>query len=84
MAERAESYYPSTVKEHFKVFYFKTIDVVRDALKERFHQVLYLFLYLAEQLVIKSINGKSYQKEYDYFMSVYPGDVGQQHYSVTR
>lgn len=82
MAERAEPYYPSTVKEHFKVFCFKTIDVVRDALKERFHQVLYLFLYNAEQLVIKSMNGESYQKEYYYFMSVYPDDVGQQNYSV--
>ena len=41
---RSEAYNPSAVKEHFKVTYFEIIDAVHDGLKERFDQILYLFL----------------------------------------
>ena len=37
---RLEAYYPSAVKEHFKVTYFEIIDAVHDGLKEGFNQVL--------------------------------------------
>ena len=37
---RSEAYYPSAVKENFKVTYFEIIDAVHDGLKERFKQVL--------------------------------------------
>ena len=33
-----DSYYPTTVKEHFKAIYFETIDAVHNALKEKFEQ----------------------------------------------
>ena len=33
-----EPYYPTTVKEHFKVIYFETINAVYNALKEKFEQ----------------------------------------------
>ena len=44
MADRDEPCYPSMIKEQFKVFYFKTIDVDHDALKGGFDQVLYIFI----------------------------------------
>ena len=70
-----EPYYPTTVKEQFKGIYFETIDAVRYAPKERFEQPSFIIFSNAEQLLLKSINGESYQKEYEDFVSVYADDV---------
>ena len=70
-----EPYYPTTVKEHFKAIYFETIDAVHNALKERFEQPSFIIFSNVEQLLLKSINGESYQNEYDDFMLVYADDV---------
>ena len=70
-----EQYYPITVKEHFKAIYFETIDAAHNALKERFEQPSFIIFSNAEQLLLKSINGESYQKKYDDFVSVYADDV---------
>ena len=37
-SDAVDSYYPTTVKEHFKAIYFETIDAVHNALKEKFEQ----------------------------------------------
>ena len=70
-----EPYYPTTVKKSFKTIYFETIDAVLNALKERFEQPSFIIFSNAEQLLMKSINGESYQKEYDDFVSVYADDI---------
>ena len=46
-----------------------------NALKERFEQPSFIFFSNVAQLLLKSINGESYQKEYDNFVSVYEDDV---------
>ena len=74
-SDAVEPYYPTTVKEHFKAIYFETIDAVHKALKERFEQPSFIIFSNVEQLLLKSINGESYQKEYDDFVSVYANDV---------
>ena len=55
--------------------YFETIDAVHNALKERFEQPNFIFFSNVEQLLLKSINGENYQKEYDDFELVYADDV---------
>ena len=40
---RSKAYYPSAVREHFKVTYFKIIDAVHNGLKEKLDQVLEFF-----------------------------------------
>ena len=44
-------------------------------LKERFGQPSFIIFSNVEQLLLKSVNGKSYQKEYDDFVSVYADDI---------
>ena len=55
--------------------YFETIDAVHNALKKRFEQPNFIFFSNVEQLLLKSINGENYQKEYDDFELVYADDV---------
>ena len=74
-SDAVQPYYPTTVKEHFKAIYFEAIDAVHKALKERFGQPSFIIFSNVEQLLLKSINGKIYQKEYDNFVSVYADDV---------
>ena len=74
-SDAVEPYYPTTVKKNFKTIYFETIDDVLNALKERFEQPSFIIFSNAEQLLMKSINGESYQKEYDDFVSVYADDI---------
>ena len=70
-----EPYHPTTVKEHFKAIYFETIDAVHKALKERFEQPSFIIFSNVEQLLLKLINGESYQKEDDDFVLVYADDI---------
>ena len=70
-----EPYYPNIIKEHFEVIYYKTLNAVHNVLKERFEQPSFIIFSNVEQLLLKSINGESYQKEYDNFVSVYANDV---------
>ena len=51
------------------------MDDVHNALKKRFEQPSFIFFSNVEQLLLKSINGEIYQKEYDNFVSVYADDV---------
>ena len=74
-SDAVEPYYPNLVKEHFEVINYKTIDAVHNVLKERFEQPSFIIFSNVEQLLLKSINGESYQKEYDNFVSVYANDV---------
>ena len=71
-SDAVEPFYPTTVKEHFKAIYF---EAVHKALNERFEQPSFIIFSNVEQLLLKSINGESYQKEYDDFVSVYADDV---------
>ena len=77
LMQLSHMYYPNTVKKNtLKLFiYFATIDAVHKALKERFEQPSFIIFTNVEQLLLKSINGESYQKEYDNFVSVYADDV---------
>ena len=75
MSDAVEPYYPTTVKEHFKAIYFETIDAVHKALKERFEQPSFIIFSNVEQLLLKLINGESYQKEYDDFVLVFADDI---------
>ena len=74
-SDAVEPYYPTTVKEHFKAIYFETIDAVHKALRERFEQPSFIIFSNVEQLLLGSINGESYQKEYNDFVSVHADDV---------
>ena len=74
-SDATEPYYPPTVKEHFKAIYFETIDAVHKALKQRFEKPSFIVFSNVEQVLLKSINSKSYQKEYDDFVLVYADDV---------
>ena len=69
-----EPFYPIIVKEHIKAIYFGNIDAVYNALKERLEERIFIIFSNVEQL-FKSINGESYQKEYDDFESVYADHV---------
>ena len=51
------------------------MDDVHNALKKIFEQPSFIFFSNVEQLLLKSINGEIYQKEYDNFVSVYADDV---------
>ena len=73
--DAVEPYYPNIIKKHFEVIYYKTLDAVHNILKERFEQPGFIIFSNVEQLLLKSINGESYQKEYDNFVSVYANDV---------
>ena len=55
--------------------YFETIDAVHKALRERFEQPSFIIFSNVEQLLLESINGESYQKEYNDFVSVHADDV---------
>ena len=74
-SDRVEPYYSTTVKEHFKVIYFETVDAVHNELKERFGQPRFIIFSNVEQLLLKSINGESHLKEYDDFVAFYADDV---------
>ena len=54
---------------------FETIKAIHKALKERFEQLSFIVFSNKEQLLLESINGESYQKEYDNFVLVYTDDV---------
>ena len=70
-----EPFYSIIVKEHIKAIFFGTIDAVYYALKERLEERIFIIFSNVEQLLFKSINGESYQKEYDDFESVYADHV---------
>ena len=73
-SDAIEPYFPTTVKKHFKVIYFETINAVHKALKERFEELSFIIFPKVEQL-LKSINGEIYLKDYDDFVSVCADDV---------
>ena len=54
---------------------FETIKAIHKALKERFEQLSFIVFSNKEQLLLESINGEIYQKEYDNFVLVYTDDV---------
>lgn len=74
-SDAVDPYYPTTVKEPCKDLYFVTINAVHNALKERFEQPKFINFLKVEQLLLKSINGESYEKEYDDLLLVYADDV---------
>ena len=58
------------LKKTLKLFTLKL-----SMLKERFGEPSFIIFSNAEQLLLKSINGESYQKEYGDFVSVYADDI---------
>ena len=50
-SDAVESYYPTTVKEHFKAIYFETIDAVHNALREGFEQPSFIIFLNLEHFV---------------------------------
>lgn len=70
-SDAVDQYYPTAVKEPCKDLYFVTINAVHNALKERFEQPKFINFLNVEQLLLKSINGESYMKEYDDLLLAY-------------
>ena len=63
----ADAYHPSSAHWHFKVIYLEAIDsMVCPLVKNDLSSLVYIFSD-AEQLLLKSINGKDHQHELDNF-----------------
>ena len=60
-----EAFSPSTAEDHYRFIYFEAIDTVVMAVKERFEQASFKLFSSIEQLLLKAVNGESYQMEMD-------------------
>ena len=60
-SRNTEAFSPSTVEDHYKLIYFEEIDTVIMAIKDRFEQPSFKFFSSIEQLLLKAVNGESYE-----------------------
>ena len=64
-SRNTEAFSPSTAEDHYRFIYFEAIDTVVMAIKDRFEQPSFKFFPSIEQLLLKAVNGESYQMEMD-------------------
>ena len=65
----SEEYSPPTVKDHFRWQYFEILDCAINCIKLRFDQPGYNQYSKVESLLLKTMNGDKFEKEYDFVHS---------------
>ena len=58
--------FPETPKDHYRRFYFEAIDLIVNAIEQRFSQPSFAAYEKMESLLLKGINGESCTAELDY------------------
>lgn len=71
----AQAKFLDSPKAYFKVSYFEALDLAIMAIKERFDQPGFKVYCNLQELVTKAAKGEKYDKEYDFVVSFYEGDL---------
>ena len=68
--------FPETPKDHYRHIYFEAIDLIVNAIEQRFSQPSFAaYAKKVESLLLKGINGESYTAELDYMKVSYNDDI---------
>ena len=68
--------FPETPKDHYRHIYFEAIDLIVNAIEQRFSQPSFAaYAKKVESLLLKGINGESYTAELDYMKESYSDDI---------
>ena len=67
--------FPETPKDHYRRIYFEAIDLIVNAIEQRFSQPSFTAYEKMESLLLKGINGESYTAELDYMKVSYKDDI---------
>lgn len=67
--------FPETPKDHYRRIYFEVIDLIVNAIEQRFSQPSFTAYEKMESLLLKGINGESYTAELDYMKVSYNDDI---------
>lgn len=66
--------FPETLEDHYRRIYFEAIDLIVNAIEQRFSQPSFAAYEKMESLFIKGLNGEPYTSELDY-MKAYDYDI---------
>ena len=67
--------FPETPKDHYRRIYFEAIDLIVNAIEQRFSQPSFAADERMESLLLKGINGECYAGEFDYMKVSYNDDI---------
>lgn len=65
---------PSTPKELYHEYYYEAVDLLVNAITERFNRPGYQVYKKAENLLLKAARGLDYREEFDFVVNFYGGD----------
>ncbi len=67
--------YPTCPEDHYRQIYFEALDLIVEAIKNRFDQPGYQLYKQSQDLVLKACSGDSYESELEYVHSFYKDDL---------
>ena len=73
--DQADAFYPSSIKEHFRLIYHQATDSITSAIKYRFDQPRFQLFTNAEQFLVKAAMKQSYTDEINKVINQFKGDI---------